>query len=81
MVHDAIRPYDCPCPLTHCHTRANHDVLAEPGATADSDGLYSRKALIHDGSARALEGVAVIGDVNIPGEQHALLDDHLLGRG
>ncbi len=78
MIDDTIRPYHRA--LTDCHSRTNDDVLAEPGATSDSDRLYSRDALIHDRGPRTLEGVPVVRDVDVPCEEHAILDDHLLSR-
>jgi hypothetical protein len=58
------------------HSRADDHVLTQPGAVADLDGPHTCDALLQHGSGRIVEGVHVIGDVNVTGEQDLLSQPH-----
>src|SRR5438445_3172976 len=52
------------------HARPDDDVLAEPRAVADLDRPDTADALFDHGVADLLEGMHVIGDVNVPRHEH-----------
>jgi hypothetical protein len=50
-------------------SRADDDVLTQPGSVADLDRAHSRDALLQHGARPIVERVHVIGDVDVAGEQ------------
>src|SRR5581483_2954501 len=59
----------------------NNDVLAQPSAAADVDRRLPRDTLVEYWNADGLEGVHVVGDVDVPCDEDVSADsDRLFGR-